>query len=87
MNYINKYSFDSNRNNITNLYNELNLSSIQKSEKITEKKFNSISKHFDKLYKINERVERKASKTEQSFYDLINFTDYSINSKTSTKKK
>ncbi len=87
LNYINKYSFDSNRNNITNLYNELNLSSIQKSEKITEKKFNSISKHFDKLYKINERVERKASKTEQSFYDLINFTDYSINSKTSTKKE
>ena len=85
--YITKLSFDSNKKNISNVYNELNVTSIQKSEKKTEKSFTSINKQIDRLYRMSERVESKAARAEQSFYDLINFSDYSVTKKTSTKKE
>ena len=84
---VTKLSFESNKKNISNVYNELNISSIQKSEKKTEKSFVSINKQIDKLYKLSERIESKANRAEQSFYDLINFSDYSYTKKTSTKKE
>ena len=85
--FITKLSFDSNKKNISNVYNELNVTSIQKSEKKTEKSFTSINKQIDRLYRMSERVESKAARAEQSFYDLINFSDYSVTKKTSTKKE
>jgi len=85
--FITKLSFDSNKKNISNVYNELNITSIQKSEKKTEKSFTSINKQIDRLYRMSERVESKAARAEQSFYDLINFSDYSVTKKTSTKKE
>ena len=85
--FITKLSFDSNKKNISNVYNELNVTSIQKSEKKTEKSFTSINKQIDRLYRMSERVESKAARAEQSFYDLINFSDYSFTKKTSTKKE
>ena len=45
--FITKLSFDSNKKNISNAYNELNVTSIQKSEKKTEKSFTSINKQID----------------------------------------
>ncbi len=84
---IKKYSFESNKKNISNFFNELNVVSLIKSERKTEKSFVSINKQIDRLYRLNERVESKAAKAEQSFYDLINFSDYSITKKTSTKKE
>jgi len=87
LNFVNRYSFDSNKKNITNLFSELNITSLIKSEKKTEKTFSSINKQIDRLYKMNERVDSKASKAEQSFFDLVNFSDYSGTKKTSTKKE
>ena len=87
LNFVNRYSFESNKNNITNLFSELNITSLLKSEKKTERTFSSINKQIERLGKMNERIERKATKAEQSFYDLINFNDYSTSSKTSTKKE
>jgi hypothetical protein len=84
---IKKYSFDSNKKNISNFFNELNVVSLFKSERKTEKTFSSINKQIDRLYRMNERVESKAARAEQSFYDLINFSDYSVTKKTSTKKE
>jgi len=84
---IKKYSFESNKKNISNVVNELNLVSLIKSEKKIERNFTSINKQIDKLYRLNERVESKAARAEQSFYDLINFSDYSVSKKTSTKKE
>lgn len=84
---VTKLSFESNKKNISNVYNELNVTSINKSEKKTEKSFISINKQIDKLYKLSERIESKANRAEQSFYDLINFSDYSYTKKTSTKKE
>ena len=84
---IKKYSFDSNKKNISNFFNELNVVSLFKTERKTEKTFSSINKQIDRLYRMNERVESKAARAEQSFYDLINFSDYSVTKKTSTKKE
>lgn len=84
---ITKFSFESNKKNISNVYNELNITSIEKSERKTERSFTSINKQIDKLYKMSERIESKASRAEQSFFDLINFSDYSVTKKTSTKKE
>jgi hypothetical protein len=84
---IKKYSFDSNKKNISNFFNELNVVSLFKSERKTEKTFSSINKQIDRLYRMNERAESKAARAEQSFYDLINFSDYSVTKKTSTKKE
>ena len=84
---IKKYSFDSNKKNISNFFNELNVVSLFKSKRKTEKTFSSINKQIDRLYRMNERVESKAARAEQSFYDLINFSDYSVTKKTSTKKE
>jgi hypothetical protein len=84
---IKKYSFDSNKKNISNFFNELNVVSLFKSEKKKKKTFSSINKQIDRLYRMNERVESKAARAEQSFYDLINFSDYSVTKKTSTKKE
>ena len=72
---IKKYSFDSNKKNISNFFNELNVVSLFKSERKTEKTFSSINKQIDRLYRMNERVESKAARAEQYFYDLINFID------------
>lgn len=85
--YVTKLSFESNKKNISNVYNELNITSIEKNERKTEKSFTSINKQIEKLYRMNERVESKAARAEQSFYDLINFSDYSVTKKTSTKKE
>jgi hypothetical protein len=87
LNYVTKLSFESNKKNISNVYNELNVTSIEKNERKTEKSFTSINKQIDRLYRMNERVESKAARAEQSFYDLINFSDYSVTKKTSTKKE
>jgi hypothetical protein len=85
--YVTKLSFESNKKNISNVYNELNITSIEKNERKTEKSFTSINKQIERLYRMNERVESKAARAEQSFYDLINFSDYSVTKKTSTKKE
>ena len=87
LNFVNRYSFESNKKNITNLFSELNITSLIKSEKKTERTFSSINKQIDRLYKMSERVDSKASKAEQSFFDLVNFNDYTATKKTSTKKE
>lgn len=87
LNFVNRYSFESNKKNITNLFSELNITSLIKSEKKTERTFSSINKQIDRLYKMSERVDSKASKAEQSFFDLVNFNDYTGTKKTSTKKE
>ena len=84
---ITRQSFESNKKNISNVFNELNITSIIKSERKTEKTFSSINKQIERLYKMNQRVENKANKAEQSFYDLINFSDFTVSNKTSTKKE
>jgi hypothetical protein len=86
-NILNRYSFESNKKNISNLFTELNLTQQIKQEKRTEKEFARISKRIDKMSKETIKVQGNSYKVEQNFFDMMNFYNDQKISKTSKDRK
>jgi hypothetical protein len=84
---LNRYSFESNKKSISNLFTELNLTQQTKQEKRIEKDFARISKRIDKLNKETIKVQGNTYKAEQNFFDMMNFYSEQKVSKTSNQKK
>ena len=84
---LNRYSFESNKKNISNLFTELNITQQNKQEKRTEKEFARISKRLDRINKETIKVQGNSYKVEQNFFDMMNFyNDQKVN-KTSKDRK
>ena len=84
---LNRYSFESNKKNISNLFTELNLTQQIKQEKRTEKEFARISKRLDRMNKETIKVQGNSYKVEQNFFDMMNFYNEQKVSKTSKDRK
>jgi phosphotransferase system HPr-like phosphotransfer protein len=84
---LNRYSFESNKKNISNLYTELNLTQQIKQEKRTEKEFARISKRLDRMNKETIKVQGNSYKVEQNFFDMMNFYNEQKVTKTSKDRK
>jgi hypothetical protein len=84
---LNRYSFESNKKNISNLFTELNLTQQIKQEKRTEKEFARISKRLDRMNKETIKVQGNSYKVEQNFFDMMNFYSEQKVNKTSKDRK
>jgi hypothetical protein len=84
---LNRFSFESNKNNISNLFNELNLTQQIKQEKRTEREFARISKRLDRMNKETIKVQGNSYKVEQNFFDMMNFYNEQKVTKTSKDRK
>jgi hypothetical protein len=84
---LNRYSFESNKKNISNLFTELNLTQQIKQEKRTEKEFARISKRLDRMNKETIKVQGNSYKVEQNFFDMMNFYNEQKVTKTSKDRK
>ena len=84
---LNRYSFESNKKNISNLFTELNLTQKIKQEKRTEREFARISKRLDRMNKETIKVQGNSYKVEQNFFDMMNFYNEQKVSKTSKDRK
>jgi hypothetical protein len=84
---LNRYSFESNKKNISNLFTELNLTQQIKQEKRTEKEFARISKRLDRMNKETIKIQGNSYKVEQNFFDMMNFYNEQKVSKTSKDRK
>jgi hypothetical protein len=84
---LNRYSFESNKKNISNLFTELNLTQQIKQEKRTEREFARISKRLDRMNKETIKVHGNSYKVEQNFFDMMNFYNEQKVTKTSKDRK
>ncbi len=84
---LNRYSFESNKKNISNLFTELNLTQQIKQEKRTEREFARISKRLDRMNKETIKVQGNSYKVEQNFFDMMNFYNEQKVTKTSKDRK
>ncbi len=84
---LNRYSFESNKKNISNLFTELNLTQQIKQEKRTEREFARISKRLDRMNKETFKVQGNSYKVEQNFFDMMNFYNEQKVTKTSKDRK
>jgi hypothetical protein len=84
---LNRYSFESNKKNISNLFTELNLTQQTRQEKRTEKEFARISKRLDRINRETIKVQGNSYKVEQNFFDMMNFYSEQKVNKTSKDRK
>ena len=84
---LNRYSFESNKKNISTLYTELNITQQMKQEKRSEKEFTRISKRLDRMNKETIKVKGNSYKVEQNFFDMMNFYNEQKVTKTSKDRK
>ena len=84
---LNRYSFESNKRNISNLFTELNVTQQMKQEKKTEREFARISKRLDRMNKETIKVQGNSYKVEQNFFDMMNFYNEQKVTKTSKDRK
>ena len=84
---LNRYSFESNKKNISNLFTELNLTQQIRQEKRTEKEFARISKRLDRMNRETIKVQGNSYKVEQNFFDMMNFYSEQKVNKTSKDRK
>lgn len=84
---LNRYSFESNKKNISNLFTELNLTQQIKQEKRTEREFARISKRLDRMNKETIKVQGNSYKVEQNFFDMMSFYNEQKVTKTSKDRK
>lgn len=84
---LNRYSFENNKKNISNLFSELNVTQQIKQEKKTEREFVRLSKRLDKINKETIKVQGNSYKVEQNFFDMMNFYNEQKVSKTSKDRK
>ena len=84
---LNRYSFESNKKNISNLFSELNVTQQVKQEKRNEREFARISKRLDKMNRETIRVQGNSYKVEQNFFDMMNFYNEQKVTKTSKDRK
>jgi hypothetical protein len=84
---LNRYSFESNKKNISNLVTELNLTQQNKQEKKSDREFARISKRLDKMNRETIKVEGNSYKVEQNFFDMMSFYNEQKITKTSKNRK
>ena len=84
---LNRYSFESNKKNISNLFSELNVTQQIKQEKRTEREFARISKRLDKMNRETIKVQGNSYKVEQNFFDMMSFYNEQKVTKTSKDRK
>ena len=84
---LNRYSFESNKKNISSLFTELNITQQMKQEKKTDREFARISKRLDKINKETIKVQGNSYKVEQNFFDMMNFYNEQKVTKTSKDRK
>jgi len=84
---LNRYSFESNKKNISNLYTELNVTQQMKQEKKTDREFARISKRLDRINRETIKVQGNSYKVEQNFFDMMNFYNEQKVTKTSKDRK
>ena len=86
-NILNRYSFESNKKNISNLFTELNVTQQNKQEKKTDREFTRISKRLEKMNRETVKVQGNSYKVEQNFFDMMNFYNEQKVTKTSKDRK
>jgi hypothetical protein len=84
---LNRYSFESNKKNISNLFTELNLTQQVRQEKRNEREFARISKRLDRINNEAIKVQGNSYKVEQNFFDMMNFYNDQKVTKTSKDRK
>ena len=84
---LNRYSFESNKKNISNLFSELNVTQQVKQDKRTEREFARISKRLDKMNRETIKVQGNSYKVEQNFFDMMSFYNEQKVTKTSKDRK
>ena len=84
---LNRYSFESNKKNISNLFTELNVTQQMKQEKKSDREFARISKRIDKMSRETIKVQGSSYKVEQNFFDMMNFYNEQKVTKTSKDRK
>jgi hypothetical protein len=84
---LNRYSFESNKKNISSLFTELNITQQMKQEKKTDREFARISKRLDRINKETIKVQGNSYKVEQNFFDMMNFYNEQKVTKTSKDRK
>ncbi len=84
---LNRYSFESNKKNISNLVTELNITQQNKQEKRSDREFARISKRLDKMNRETIKVEGNSYKVEQNFFDMMSFYNEQKITKTSKDRK
>ena len=84
---LNRYSFESNKKSISNLFTELNVTQQIKQEKKTEREFARISKRLDRMNRETIKVQGNSYKVEQNFFDMMNFYNEQKVTKTSKDRK
>jgi hypothetical protein len=84
---LNRYSFESNKKNISNLVTELNITQQNKQEKRSDREFARISKRLDKMNRETIKVEGNSYKVEQNFFDMMSFYNDQKITKTSKDRK
>ena len=84
---LNRYSFESNKKSISNLFTELNVTQQMKQEKRTEREFARISKRIDRINRETIKVQSNSYKVEQNFFDMMNFYNEQKVTKTSKDRK
>jgi hypothetical protein len=84
---LNRYSFESNKKNISYLFSELNVTQQMKQEKKTDREFARISKRLDRINKETIKVQGNSYKVEQNFFDMMNFYNEQKVTKTSKDRK
>jgi len=86
-NILNRYSFESNKKSISNLFTELNVTQQMKQEKKTDREFARISKRLDRINRETVKVQGNSYKVEQNFFDMMNFYNEQKVTKTSKDRK
>ena len=84
---LNRYSFESNKKNISYLFTELNVTQQMKQEKKTDREFARISKRLDKINRETIKVQGNSYKVEQNFFDMMSFYNEQKVTKTSKDRK
>jgi len=86
-NILNRYSFESNKKNISYLFTELNVTQQMKQEKKTDREFARISKRLDRINRETIKVQGNSYKVEQNFFDMMSFYNEQKVTKTSKDRK
>jgi hypothetical protein len=84
---LNRYSFESNKKNISHLFTELNVTQQMKQEKKNDREFARISKRLDRINRETIKVQGNSYKVEQNFFDMMNFYNEQKVTKTSKDRK
>jgi hypothetical protein len=84
---LNRYSFESNKKNISHLFTELNVTQQMKQEKKNDREFARISKRLDRINRETIKVQGNSYKVEQNFFDMMSFYNEQKVTKTSKDRK